>query len=43
MFLPFVATEDADTLDQVFRGTPEEVARKYTTSKGFGADTEGEL
>ena len=40
-FLPFVATEDADTLDQLFRGTPEEVARKYTTNKGFSAETEG--
>jgi hypothetical protein len=39
-FLPFVATEDTDTLDQLFRGTPEEVARKYTTNKGFGAKTE---
>ena len=29
MYLPCVATEDADTLDQLFRGTPEEVARKY--------------
>ncbi|KIM40626.1 GMC oxidoreductase [Hebeloma cylindrosporum] len=26
MFLPFVATEDADSLDQLFRGNPEEVA-----------------
>ena len=40
-FLPFVATDDADTLDQLFRGTPEEVARKYITSKGLGAETEG--
>ena len=40
MFLPFVATEDADTLDQLFRGTPEEVACEYITSKGFGVDTE---
>ena len=41
MYLPFVATEDADTLDQLFKGTPEEIARKSITGKGFGADTEG--
>ena len=41
MYLPCVATEDADTLDQLFRGTPEEVARKYIIGKGFYADTEG--
>ena len=41
MYLPFIATEDADTLDQLFRGTPEEVARKYITGKGFGADIKG--
>ncbi|KDR75994.1 hypothetical protein GALMADRAFT_139756 [Galerina marginata CBS 339.88] len=25
IFLPFIATEDADTLDQLFRGSPEEI------------------
>lgn len=34
MCTPFVAAEDADTLDDIFHGTQDEIARKCTDTSG---------
>lgn len=34
LFTPYVAAEDADTLDDIFHGTQDEIARKCMDTPG---------